>query len=283
MAHSKGLVEIAVRLCLDQRKQLCPHVWVPILKPSRPCIRSPVSEHYPVGLLSQGHLDYPLLSILDDIDDDDIFPPIKEKRVVFADSQGFSLTDVRLFTDEDEQSDLDLLPTVTSCPGTRLKLGFAQPSLDFQVFRSRLAESMVILECCSISEQTLRGTVRVRNITFQKDVRLRITFDSWLSYRDVPCIYLQERFGGPQTDIFEFSTDIPKVIDAKRRIEFCLIYLPAGHSEPFWDNNNEKNYSITVCVSSHLCSGKNLRYFFPTQVRNYWTGGGRSLIAGGES
>uniref|UniRef100_A0A3P9K999 Zgc:77112 n=1 Tax=Oryzias latipes TaxID=8090 RepID=A0A3P9K999_ORYLA len=244
MAHSKGLLEIAVRLCLDQRKQLCPHVWVPILKPLRPCIRSPGSEHYPVGLLSQGHLDYPLLSILDDIDDDDIFTPIKEKRVVFADSQGFSLTDVRLFTDEEEQSDLDLLPTVqdlgsmrgegysctvsTSCPGTRLKLGFAQPSLDFQVFRSRLAESMVILECCSISEQTLRGTVRVRNITFQKDVRLRITFDSWLSYRDVPCIYLQERFGGPQTDIFEFSTDIPK-------------------------------------------------------VRNYWTGGGRSLIAGGES
>uniref|UniRef100_A0A3P9K9A7 Zgc:77112 n=1 Tax=Oryzias latipes TaxID=8090 RepID=A0A3P9K9A7_ORYLA len=226
MAHSKGLLEIAVRLCLDQRKQLCPHVWVPILKPLRPCIRSPGSEHYPVGLLSQGHLDYPLLSILDDIDDDDIFTPIKEKRVVFADSQGFSLTDVRLFTDEEEQSDLDLLPTVqdlgsmrgegysctvsTSCPGTRLKLGFAQPSLDFQVFRSRLAESMVILECCSISEQTLRGTVRVRNITFQKDVRLRITFDSWLSYRDVPCIYLQERFGGPQTDIFEFSTDIPK-------------------------------------------------------------------------
>uniref|UniRef100_H2M7S5 Protein phosphatase 1 regulatory subunit 3C2, duplicate b n=1 Tax=Oryzias latipes TaxID=8090 RepID=H2M7S5_ORYLA len=241
--------------CVDGSDWLCLHH---VVSPLRPCIRSPGSEHYPVGLLN----------------DDDIFTPIKEKRVVFADSQGFSLTDVRLFTDEEEQSDLDLLPTVqdlgsmtgegysctvsTSCPGTRLKLGFAQPSLDFQVFRSRLAESMVILECCSISEQTLRGTVRVRNITFQKDVRLRITFDSWLSYRDVPCIYLQERFGGPQTDIFEFSTDIPKVIDAKRRIEFCLIYLPAGHSEPFWDNNNEKNYSITVCVSSHLCSGKNL-------------------------
>ncbi|KAK7934190.1 hypothetical protein WMY93_005086 [Mugilogobius chulae] len=29
MAHSAGLLEIAVRLCLNQRKQLCPHVWVP--------------------------------------------------------------------------------------------------------------------------------------------------------------------------------------------------------------------------------------------------------------
>uniref|UniRef100_A0A3B3DDW9 Protein phosphatase 1 regulatory subunit 3C2, duplicate b n=1 Tax=Oryzias melastigma TaxID=30732 RepID=A0A3B3DDW9_ORYME len=244
MAHSKGLVEIAVRLCLDQRKQLCPHVWVPILKPLRPCIRTPVSELYPV--------------------DDDILTPIKEKRVVFADSQGFSLTDVRLFSDEEEeQSDLDLLPTLctvsTSCPGTSLKLGFAQPSLDFQAFRSKLAESMVILECCTISEQTLRGTVRVRNITFQKDVRMRITFNSWLSYRDVPCTYLQKRFGGPQTDIFEFSTDIPKVIDAKRRIEFCFIYLPVGYSEPFWDNNYGKNYSISVCVNSHLCCGKRMK------------------------
>uniref|UniRef100_A0A3B3BTG3 Protein phosphatase 1 regulatory subunit 3C2, duplicate b n=1 Tax=Oryzias melastigma TaxID=30732 RepID=A0A3B3BTG3_ORYME len=240
------LVEIAVRLCLDQRKQLCPHVWVPILKPLRPCIH------------------------------DDILTPIKEKRVVFADSQGFSLTDVRLFSDEEEeQSDLDLLPTLqdlgsmtgdgysctvsTSCPGTSLKLGFAQPSLDFQAFRSKLAESMVILECCTISEQTLRGTVRVRNITFQKDVRMRITFNSWLSYRDVPCTYLQKRFGGPQTDIFEFSTDIPKVIDAKRRIEFCFIYLPVGYSEPFWDNNYGKNYSISVCVNSHLCCGKRMK------------------------
>ncbi|KAF6729280.1 Protein phosphatase 1 regulatory subunit 3C [Oryzias melastigma] len=275
MAHSKGLVEIAVRLCLDQRKQLCPHVWVPILKPLRPCIRTPVSELYPVGILSQNDLDHPLLSILDDVDDD-ILTPIKEKRVVFADSQGFSLTDVRLFSDEEEeQSDLDLLPTLqdlgsmtgdgysctvsTSCPGTSLKLGFAQPSLDFQAFRSKLAESMVILECCTISEQTLRGTVRVRNITFQKDVRMRITFNSWLSYRDVPCTYLQKRFGGPQTDIFEFSTDIPKVIDAKRRIEFCFIYLPVGYSEPFWDNNYGKNYSISVCVNSHLCCGKRMK------------------------
>ncbi|KAK2837484.1 hypothetical protein Q5P01_014696 [Channa striata] len=263
--QSAGLVEIAVRLCLNQRKQLCPHVWVPILKPQRSCIRSPVSDQLPSDILS--HLTHPLSSFLDELDDE-ILIPIKKKQVVFADSRGFSLTAVRVFSDEEEQSDLNLLPSLqdlgsmtedsycctvsTCCPGTRLKLGFSQPSADFQAFRARLAESLIILENCSVTEQALQGTVRVRNITFEKDVRVRITFDSWQSYKDVPCTHLQERFGGPQTDIFKFDVAIPKVLDAKRKIEFCLSYLPGGQSKPFWDNNNGQNYSIKVCVNSHL-------------------------------
>uniref|UniRef100_A0A3B3VDM0 Protein phosphatase 1 regulatory subunit 3C2, duplicate b n=1 Tax=Poecilia latipinna TaxID=48699 RepID=A0A3B3VDM0_9TELE len=235
-AHSAGLVEIAVRLCLNQREHLCPHVWVPILKPQRPCIRPP------------------------------------NRRVVFADKLGFSLTAVRVFSHEEDQRDLGPLPSLqglgsmtgdaysctvsTCCPGTQLKLGFPQPSLDFQSFRAKLAESMVTLENCAVTEQALQGSARVRNLSFQKDVRVRITFDSWYSYRDVPCTYVQKRFGGPQTDIFEFDIAIPKVLDAKRKIEFCLMYLPAGQSEPFWDNNNGQNYSILVCVNSHLCHGK---------------------------
>ncbi|XP_029296231.1 protein phosphatase 1 regulatory subunit 3C-B-like [Cottoperca gobio] len=275
MAQSAGLAEIAVLLCLNQSKQLCPHVWVPILKPQRPCIRPQVSDQLSSDIMSQSCLNhlYPF-SLDDDDDDDDFLFPIKNKRVIFADSRGMSLTAVRVFSDEEEQSDLDLLPSLqglgsmtedgycrtvsTCCPGTRLKLGFPQPSADFQAFRAKLAESIVVLENCSVTEQALRGTVRVRNISLQKEVRIRITFDSWQSYRDVPCTYLQKRFGGPQTDIFEFDIGIPKVLDAKRRIEFCLSYLPGGQSKLFWDNNNGQNYSIAVCVSSHLCRGKNL-------------------------
>lgn len=284
-AQSAGLTEIAVRLCLNQRKQLCPHVWVPILKPQRPCIRTPVSDQLPPDILSHAYLTHPVPFFLDDLYDDEVLLPIKNKQVVFADSCGLSLTAVRVFSDEEEQSDLDPLPSLqglgsmtedgysctvsTCCPGTRLKLGFPQPSADFQAFRAKLAKSMVILENCSVNEQALQGTVRVRNISFQKDVRVRITFDSWQSYRDVPCTYLQKRFGGPQTDIFEFDIALPKVLDAKRKIEFCLVYLPGGHSEAFWDNNNGQNYSITVCVSSHLCRGKNLsERAWLTQPRN---------------
>jgi len=274
MAQSAGLMEIAVRLCLNQRKELCPHVWVPILKPLRPCIRPAASEQISADILGQAFLNHPLLDFfLDDFDDDILFP-IKNKHVVFADSKGLSLTAVRVFSDKEDHADLDLLPSLqglgsikedgysctvsTCCPGTRLKLGFPQPSENFQAFRAKIAESMVTLENCSVTEAALEGTVRVRNISFQKDVHVRITFDSWQSYRNVPCTYVQKRFGGPQTDIFEFYIAIPKVLDAKRKIEFCLSYLPGGQSKTFWDNNNGENYSIVVFVNSHLCRGKNL-------------------------
>ncbi len=103
-AQSAGLAEIAVRLFLNQSKQLCPHVWVPILKPQRSCIR-PVSDQLSSDILSQAYLTHAVPSFLDDLDDDEIFLPIKNKHVVFADSQGLSLTAVRVFSDEEEQSD----------------------------------------------------------------------------------------------------------------------------------------------------------------------------------
>ncbi|XP_077600485.1 protein phosphatase 1 regulatory subunit 3C-like [Stigmatopora nigra] len=266
MAQSAGLVEIAVRLCLNQRKQLCPHVWVPILKPLRPCLRSALPKHDSAVILNQTLVGF--LKELD-FDDEDIVAPIKNKRVVFADSKGHSLADVRIFHDEEDHSDLEPLPSLqglvsateagysctvsTCCPGTQLTLGFPQPSSNFQAFRAKLAENKITLENCTVTEQALRGTVRVQNISFQKDVCVRITFDSWQSYSDEPCTYLEQRFGGPQTDIFEFDIDIPKVLDAKKKIEFCLKYSAVGQCNTFWDNNDGRNYAIEVCVNSHLC------------------------------
>ncbi|XP_051923039.1 protein phosphatase 1 regulatory subunit 3C-B-like isoform X1 [Hippocampus zosterae] len=270
MAQSAGLVEIAVRLCLNQRKQLCPHVWVPILKPLRPCIRSTFPKATSADIRRQVGSTQTLAGYFEDLDDDnDVLAPVKNKHVVFADSKGQSLTDVRIFSDEEDHSDLDPLPSLqglvkmtelgysctvsTCCPGTRLTLGFPQPSANFQAFRAKLAENMVTLENCTVTGQNLRGIARVQNLSFQKDVRVRITFDSWQSYRDVPCTHLPQRFGGPQTDIFQFDIDIPKVLDAKRKIEFCLSYSPGGQANTFWDNNSGRNYAIKVCVSSHLC------------------------------
>ncbi|CAL8332195.1 unnamed protein product [Arctogadus glacialis] len=285
-AQTAGLMEIAVRLCLNQRQELCPHVWVPILKPQRPCIRPPPKT------LCPEYVD-PLLSLimddilLDDNDDDDYSAgvPVKNKRVVFADSKGLSLTAVRLFSEDQDSERFSLRPpgpppslqrlgavikpvlstddcysctVATCCPGTRLQLDFPQPSADFQALRSRLARDMVVLESCAVLTESavLRGTARVKDVSLHKDVRIRVTFDSWQSYRDVPCTYVPTRYGGPQTDIFEFIVPVPKVLDAKKRIEFCLSYLPDGHSQPFWDNNEGQNYGVLICVSSHRCPGR---------------------------
>ncbi|KAI3372413.1 hypothetical protein L3Q82_022902 [Scortum barcoo] len=144
------------------------------VEPQRPCIRPPLTDQFSSDILNQAYLAHHLPSFLDDSDDDDdALIPIKNRRVVFADSRGLSLTAVRVFSDEEEQSDLDLLPSLqglgsmtedgysctvsTCCPGTQLKLGFPQPSADFQAFRAKLAKSMVILESCSVTEHALQG------------------------------------------------------------------------------------------------------------------------------
>ncbi|XP_045082924.1 protein phosphatase 1 regulatory subunit 3C-like [Coregonus clupeaformis] len=75
-----------------------------------------------------------------------------------------------------------------------------------------------------------------------KAVCIRITFDSWHSHQDVPCAFLKERYGVPDTDIFDIT--LPKLRD--ENIEFCVSYLPDRYSTPFWDNNNGQNYSIFV-------------------------------------
>ncbi|KPP60689.1 protein phosphatase 1 regulatory subunit 3C-B-like [Scleropages formosus] len=175
-----------------------------------------------------------------------------KKRVAFADSKGLSLTAVCFFTDKDECPSpepvlrLEALgvPVEGTCAGKSPRLGFPLPSADFQTFRARLQEGLVLLESCSVTERALSGTVRVKNVSYQKDVRLRVTFDSWRSHHNVPCTYMHQSYGAPDTDAFAFDVPLPRDLDPRERIEFCISYQPGGYSTPLWDNNMGQNYSI---------------------------------------
>ncbi|XP_051524677.1 protein phosphatase 1 regulatory subunit 3C-B-like [Myxocyprinus asiaticus] len=173
------------------------------------------------------------------------------KRVAFADSKGLSLITVRLFSEKEEKIACEPLPRLKKLnrvlETSRLRLGFDEPCVDFQAFRSRLQENMVLLESCKVTKRSVLGTVRVRNVCFEKAVHIRVTFDTWRSYRDVPCTYLDQRYGEPGTDVFEFNITVPEQMDSRGRIEFCVSYLPCGFSDAVWDNNYGRNYCIHVC------------------------------------
>lgn len=173
----------------------------------------------------------------------------REKRVAFADSKGLSLITVRLFCDQDEKPQPVKFYCVKDavCKTPILRLGFEQPCLDFQAFRCRMRERAVLLESCKATRRSILGTVRVRNICFEKAVHVRISFDAWSSYRDVPCAYLDQCYGEPGTDVFEFNVSVPEQLETGGRIEFCVAYLPSGFSAHEWDNNNGENYCIHVC------------------------------------
>lgn len=86
------------------------------------------------------------------------------------------------------------------------------------------------------------GTVKVRNISFHKEVIIRYTTNNWASVTDDKCTYVPSATPSSITivyDTFAFQISIPK---NATEIEFCIAYRP--ENEEYWDNNDSKNYII---------------------------------------
>lgn len=184
-----------------------------------------------------------------------------KKKVVFADSKGMSLTAIHVFSKFDDelyrnklskgvtddlQFDMTDLETATMdlkiSSARSLELDFKQPSADYLDFRNRLIQNSVCLENCSLQERSLSGTIKVRNIGFEKSVQLRATFDSWASFTDIDCTYMNNIYSCQDTDTFAFFLEMPTCISPKNRVEFCICFKV--ESQTFWDNNDGKNYAL---------------------------------------
>lgn len=186
----------------------------------------------------------------------------EKKRVVFADSKGMSLTAIHVFNKFDEepyqrwtkkgvgleelQFDMSDLETATMelkiSTTSDLALDFKPPSSDYLDFRNRLIQNSVCLENCSLQNRTLTGTVKVRNIGFEKSVHVRVTFDSWTSFTDVNCTFMNNVYGCHDTDTFAFVLELPAHVAPQNRVEFCVCFKV--QTQTFWDNNDGKNYVL---------------------------------------
>lgn len=175
-----------------------------------------------------------------------------KKKVVFADSKGMSLTAVHVFKEFEEDTMLDLQFELSDLEDAivglkaekekNLILDFPQPAADYLDFRNRLKKNLVCLENCIIQERSLTGTVKVSNVSFEKVVHVRITFDSWKSYVDIPCTYMNNVYGCEDVDTFSFSIDLPSSVAPHELVEFCISYKT--HETTYWDNNDGKNYKL---------------------------------------
>lgn len=177
----------------------------------------------------------------------------KKKRVVFADMKGLSLTAVRFFSKiEEDLCDLQHALSDLACFRPRLRnlhpevcryvLDFPQPSANYVTFRNSLHSNFVCLESCVIQDRALSGTVKVKNIEYEKKVTVRITFDGWKSFQDISCQYMHSTYGSADTDIFSFELILPKPSISHRATEFCVSFQCGQKTH--WDNNHGKNYKI---------------------------------------
>ncbi|NXY84117.1 PPR3B phosphatase, partial [Alcedo cyanopectus] len=182
-----------------------------------------------------------------------------KKRVSFADSRGFALTMVKVFSECDDPLDIPFNITelinnivgLTTVERDSFVLDFAQPSVDYLDFRNRLQSDCVCLENCMLKERSIVGTVKVKNLAFEKTVKIRMTFDTWKNFIDYPCQYVKDMYGGSDRDTFSFDISLPKGIQSHERVEFAISFECNG--KVYWDNNRGINYRI---IQSELKSAQ---------------------------
>ncbi|KAL5971947.1 Protein phosphatase 1 regulatory subunit 3B-B [Taenia solium] len=137
------------------------------------------------------------------------------------------------------------------------RLTFAQPAAQYLAFRQRLESNYVSLENVSMSNQKdgndnlyLYGTIKVKNITFEKQVKLRVTFDRWNSHKDYPAVHNAQLSGSGgnapyDTFMFNFSVEVSRMPEP-RELQFAVCFQagPSGSNGEYWDNNDGCNYVV---------------------------------------
>ncbi|XP_072880418.1 protein phosphatase 1 regulatory subunit 3B [Hemitrygon akajei] len=179
----------------------------------------------------------------------------EQKRVSFADSKGLPLTAVKFFDLHSLDFSVNFDELISSLvdlkteDGNSLLLDFAQPTSDFLDFKNRLEADFVCLENCLLQEGKIMGTIKVKNIAFEKSLKVRITFDTWKTFQDHDCCYVQDSYGGSDRDTFTFKVCLPEYIAPHERIEFAICYECGGKT--FWDNNKGENYRLIRSELKH--------------------------------
>ena len=179
-------------------------------------------------------------------------PSRPKKKVSFADSYGYELATIRIMSEPSEIPPMvrpEILSnltkgasaSVTSVPP--LSLSFNQPAADYVAFRDRVEKNGVSLENVILKDYEVKGTVKVKNLTFEKRVVIRYTFDSWETSSEIEATYSHSHNRCSNYDTFMFVMDVPTDFNTKKQIQFAVCYRPKGMPE-YWDNNNDKNYTI---------------------------------------
>ncbi|KAL2777571.1 protein phosphatase 1 regulatory subunit 3A [Daubentonia madagascariensis] len=172
-------------------------------------------------------------------------PTSGTRRVSFADSFGFNLVSVKEF-------DCWELPSVSTNFDLRKDTEeyVLSPLFDLPSSKEDLMQQLqvqkAILESaeCLPGSTTMKGIIRVLNVSFEKLVYVRMSLDGWKSHYDILAEYIPNSCDG-ETDQFSFKISlVPPYQKNVSKVEFCIRYETSVGT--FWSNNNGTNY-ILVC------------------------------------
>lgn len=179
------------------------------------------------------------------------------KKVLFADTTGGELVDVKefvAFDSDDEEASArweeeeakyrkpEREPTYSVLPQFLAPSGSALR----QAVQARKVE---VEQLGPVENEPLAvsGLIRVLNVSFHKSVYIRSTMDGWVTYFDHPAEYVHGSHDG-DTDQFSFKLSFaPPYTTHGSRIEFVVRYETADGD--YWANNSSVNYAVTLLLS----------------------------------
>ncbi|XP_037357552.1 protein phosphatase 1 regulatory subunit 3D [Talpa occidentalis] len=180
----------------------------------------------------------------------------RQLRVRFADALGLELAQVRVFhAGDDPAVPLHVLSRLAVgadlCCGRqdaeftlRCLVPDFPPPVEAPDFAERLRRQLVCLERVTCSDLGVRGSVRVCNVAFEKQVAVRYTFSGWRSEHEAAARWRGPAGAGGAEDVFAFGFPVPPFLRALgSRVHFALRYRVAGAE--YWDNNLGRDYSLT--------------------------------------
>lgn len=90
--------------------------------------------------------------------------------------------------------------------------------------------------------KSLRGVVRVRNLSFEKWVAVRFTLDHWQTVSEVSADHLESM--GPMSDRFVFNIRLQDLLARieEKQMSIAIRYTVGGRE--IWDNNGGANYRV---------------------------------------
>ena len=194
--------------------------------------------------------------------------------VRFADAMGLDLEKVRHFMQDQLPNTAFAIEAIGGAPvatltdelnrhltGKYLTPSFPQPCLA-GTFLERIRQQKVCLDSVQTQDLTVTGMVRVLNVSFEKDVVVRYTFDNWRTVMDAAAIYLPNS-NDNFSDRFQFTLNAPPYLEigASLQLALCFQATVGGVATEYWDNNYGQNYCLTCCAGATGSPGFNVGSF----------------------
>ncbi|CAL4152033.1 unnamed protein product, partial [Meganyctiphanes norvegica] len=181
----------------------------------------------------------------------------QKKIVKFADVFGMDLVEVRTFMAGapaiSQSSFSDTQVELPTCCKTRSLRSLFDAPIAKSNFWDLVNRQKVSLEQMFIGKDlSVKGIIRVLNITCDKRITIKHSFDNWKNSHETTATYLSGSSDG-RTDQFSFLL-WGNFLQDNGTLVFCIRYQTAG--QEYWDNNQGEDYKLQCYAMPSKCQGQ---------------------------